>query len=473
MSDLIARLETIAPAPAAGDWLDVVTRAERQRSRTLRRRLVVVIALALLAIPTIAVATGHWNLFSLTATNEEVPLPEGEAKLGYVVGDELRLPAQPPAKLAAPVGAYLPSEVPLVVPSPDERTLVYHTWEREIDRRRGMIKRATNFLRVFEVESGRDKLLARGAAGVAWSSDGRLAYGRATVPEFRNNLRDWRSGRFGHIFVRRTIESQAVRWTTTEAAWVPLAWAGRVLLAQSMVSGVHTRGGLRRFPWGIWAFSGPGRGQPLGIHTLIAVSPDGRLVLGLGSVNGSMTRLRVVEAATGRDVVSVSADELPGAKESHVDPVLVVPLRGGSWSGGTIIAPSGPGHAIGGLVDFNRPETLEREAIAGLSVLHFSDGKLRVDRTLKLTGAVAAATGLPYRNERFEFVRPTFVDKEARQFTSNVTILTRSGRPRFFFVTCDILEERCRRGRLRKPWTDVTTLVYNPSRPAASSTPKN
>jgi hypothetical protein len=465
MSDLIGRLEAIGGVTAPGDWLDVVARAERLRSSTLRRRLIVAIAVALLAVPTIAIATGHWNLFSLTATGEEIPLPEGEAKLGYVVGDEVRLPGRQPEKLAGPVGAYLGSQSPLVVPSADGRTLVYHTWVRELDLRRGMVKSATNFLHTFDVETGRNELLERGAAAAAWRRDGALAYLRPTVPEFRNNLRGSRGGRFGHIVVRRSLDAPAVRWTTAEAAWVPLAWAGNQLLAQSTVHTLAMPDSVQQLPRGVWAFSGPRRGRPLPFHTLVAVSPDGRLALGIGSRDGSSTVLSVVEPETGRTVVSVTADDLPGVDKDGIDRVLVVPLGGGSWSGDTIIGPSGPGHAIGGVIDFDRPETLERESEAGLSVLRFYDGRLSIERTLKLTGAVAEATGLPYRNEMFEFIRPVFVDKVGRQFTSELKVTPKTGRPLFFFVTCDIVDERCRRGRLRKPFSTRTALVYNPSRP--------
>jgi hypothetical protein len=461
MSDLIARLESVAPVAAPGNWDDVLARAEGLHRRTVRKRLLVAIAVALLAVPTIAIATGHWNLFSLTATDEEVPLPEGEAKLGYVVGNEVRLPGRRPSKLAGSVGAYMGSQNPLVVPSADGRTLVYHTWVRELDRRRGALKSATNFLRSFDAETGRDELLERGAAAAAWRRDGALAYLRPTVPEFRNNRRGWRGARFGHIVVRRSLTAPAVRWTTTEAAWVPLAWAGNVLLAQSTVAS----SGAGSFPSGVWAFLGADRGRPLPFHTLIAVSPDGRLVLGVGSKDGSTTVMNVVEPATGRTVVSTTADELPGVDKDGIDRILVVPLGGGSWADDTIIGPSGPGHAIGGVIDFNRPETLEREGEAGLSVLRFSDGKLSIDRTLKLTGAVAEATGLPHRNDMFEFVRPVFVDSVGRQFTSELRVIPKSGRPLFFFVTCDIVDERCRRGRVRKPFSTRTALVYNPSRP--------
>lgn len=464
MSDLIARLESVAPIAAPGDWADVVARAEGLHRRIVRKRLLIAIAVALLAVPTIAIATGHWNLFSLTATDEEVPLPEGEARLGYVFGNEARLPGHPPVKLAKPVGAYLGSQLPLVVPSSDGGTLVYHAWEREYRRRPpGYLKSATNFLRVLDVETGRDRLLERGASAAAWRSDGVLAYLRPTVPQFDSTPRGLRGARFGHIVVRRSLGAPALRWTMTEAAWIPLAWAGSELLALSTTLPPGTS--AARFPLGVWAFSGPGRGRPLGFHTLVAVSPDGRLAVGVGSRSGSTTSLSVVEPATGRIVDSVVADELPGVEKDGIDRVLVQPIGGGSWAGDRIIAPSGMGHEIGGPIDFNRPETLRWEGQAGLTVLRFADGKLSLERTLKLTGAVAEATGLPHRYDLFEFVRPIFVDGAARQFTSEVRIIPKSGRSLFLFVTCDIQEERCRRGRLRKPFTTHAALVYNPSRP--------
>jgi hypothetical protein len=327
------------------------------------------------------------------------------------------------------------------------------------------LKSATNFLRVVDVETGRDRLLERGAAGVAWRRDGSLAYLRATEPELRFSLKHWKGATFGHVFVRRTPGSRPVRWTATEAAWVPLAWAGRELLVQSTLKGVTLPDGVRKFPWGVWAFSGPGRGRPLGIHTLVAVSPDGRFAFGVALRNNSPSLLRVVEPATGRIAVSVDIDELPGAQKDGIERSLLW-LREGSWSGDTIIAASGSGFAPSASpLDVNRPETLRREGVAGLTVLRYSGGKLSVERTLKLTGAVAEATGIRHRFGIFEFVHPIFVDRSARQFTSELRIIPSSGRSHFLFVTCDIEEERCRRGRLRKPLATRAALVYNPSRP--------
>jgi hypothetical protein len=157
--------------------------------------------------------------------------------------------------------------------------------------------------------------------------------------------------------------------------------------------------------------------------------------------------------------------ELPGAQRDGIERDLLW-LREGSWSGDTLIAASGSGSApVQFPIDFNRPETLRREGVAGLTVLRYTDGKLSVKRTLKLTGAVAEATGIRHRYSMFEFVHPIFVDSTARQFTSELRIIPSSGRSHFLFVTCDIEEERCRRGRLRKPLTTRAALVYNPSRP--------
>jgi hypothetical protein len=187
MSDLIARLETVAPAATPGDWLDVVARSERLHRRTMRRRLLVAIAVALLAVPTIAIATGHWDLLSLSASDEEVPLPQGENTLGYVIGDRVRLPGRPEAKLAAPLLApFLLPGPQLAVASSDRRKVLYHTWEGSLElQRRGPLPGGP-VLRLFDARTGRDVVFARGAHSVAWRDDGVIAYNRIlrgrTVP---------------------------------------------------------------------------------------------------------------------------------------------------------------------------------------------------------------------------------------------------------------------------------------------------
>jgi hypothetical protein len=450
MSDLIGRLETIGGGAAPGDWVDVVARAERHRSRQLRRRVVIAIAVALLAIPTVAIATHYWDLLSLSATEEEVPLPQGESTLGYVIGDRLQLPGRPPAKLAAPLLApFLHPETRLVVPAADRRSVVYHSWEGSVAPTRRP-PRGAPVLRLFDAETGRDVLLARGAHSVAWRADGVLAYARVSAREWSPG-----AGRIGHIVVRPAVQRPAVRWSTSASEWSGLAWAGRHLVAQAAVKVPHAEPGSYVTEYSLHAFSGPGRSRKLPVSTLIAVSPDGRFVLGRASRqggSGSETVMRLVEVATGRVVDTIVQSGGPG-----------------DWSGDTIILttgfapePFGPGPRGVQLV----PGADHVKII----VLRHSDGKLALERELRLSRDVIQATGLRAAQFYFGFDAPAFVDKAARQFTAELvihnTLRNRQIETMLVYLTCDRIELRCRRGRSLTPrsirWS---SLVTNPSRP--------
>jgi hypothetical protein len=450
MSDLIARLEAMAPVAAAGDWLDVSERAERLRSRTLRRRLIVAVAVAVLAVPTIAIATGHWDVVSLTATEEEVPLPQGENTLGYVIGDRMKLPGRQPVKLAAPLLApFIYPSTPLVVPSADRTKVVYHSWQGDLgSRTRG--PRGVPVLRLFDSASGRDVVLARGAHSPAWRADGVLAYARARLShEPRGVIQIGK----GHLVVRRTLDGPAVRWSTIPSRWTDVVWAGRHLLARARFETPSKWGGLIA-SYQFHAFSGPGRSRRLPLGALIAVSPDGRYAFGHAKPDGQGTDhlMRLIEVATGRVVAEIRQTSGPGA-----------------WAGDTIILttgfvsePLGPGP--GGIRVLPRPSHVQ------VIVLRFSGGRLTVERELRLSREVIEATGLQAENFQFYYGSPTFVDKAARQFTARVAIHNTDRERKItnmvVYLTCDWIEVRCRRGRSLDPhrfrWS---TLVYNPSRP--------
>ena len=80
------------------------------------------------------------------------------------------------------------------------------------------------------------------------------------------------------------------------------------------------------------------------------------------------------------------------------------------------------------------------------------------------------ATGLGAENFEFGFDAPAFVDKAARQFTTELvihnTLRNRQIENMVVYLTCDRVEIRCRRGRSLDPrrirWS---ALVSNPSRP--------
>jgi hypothetical protein len=458
MSDLIARLEALAPVAAPGDWLDVVARAERKRRRMLRRRLVAAVAVAVFAVPTIAIATRYWDALSLTSTPEEVPLPQGESTLGYVIGDRLHLPGRPPAKLGAPlVAPFVHPETRLVVPSPDRAKVVYHSWDGDLNLRTRP-PRGVPVLRLFDAETGRDVVIARNASSPAWRSDGALAYTRLRATEEEIARRRLRI-RLGDVMVRPGPRRPAARWSTFASPWRVLAWAGRHLLAQAAVSKPDRRFGVTFTENQLHAFSGPGRSRRLPVGNLIAVSPDGRYVLGhaLGHASpqrrqGSDSLLRIVEVATGRILDEIVQTRGPGA-----------------WAGDTILLvtgfvsepiPPGPG----GVQVLPGPDHVE------VIVLRFSEGKLIVERELRLSRPVIEATGLRASNFYFGFEAPAFVDEEARQFTAKLviynTLKNRQLEEGHVYLTCDRIEFRCRRGRSLNPrevrWS---SLVTNPSRP--------
>jgi hypothetical protein len=449
MSDLIERLEALGAVDAPGDWLDVVARSERDRRRTLRRRLIVAIAVAVLAVPTIAIATHYWDVVSLTATDEEVPVPEGGSRLGYVIDDRLQLPGRPPARLAAPLHApFLHPEAQLVVPSPDRSQVVYQSWDGTLPLHLRGPQRGAHVLRLFDVETRHDTLVARGAHSPAWRADGVLAYVLRLVPEWPRPRSDARPD--GHIVVRRSPQHRPVRWSRSAGEWSRLTWAGRRLIAQVVKRDAF-------YPeYSLHAFSGPGRSRKLPLGGLIAVSPDGRLVLGRaskhGQLGGSEIVMRVVEVATGRIVDEIVQAGGPGA-----------------WSGDTILLTSGlvreplpPGP--GGARFLPGPDYVK------MLVLRYAGGKLELERELRLSRDVIEATGLRAANFEFGFDAPAFVDKDARYFTTELvihnTVRNRQIETRLVYLTCDRIELRCRRGRSLDPYRiRWSALVHNPSRP--------
>jgi hypothetical protein len=453
MSDLIARLESLSVTDSTGDWRDVVTRAERVRSRRLRRRLLVAFALALLAVPTIAIGKYYWgfDFLSLAASEEEVPLPQGENTLGYVIDDRVKLPGRPPAKLASPLRPFLHAETPQVVSSADRTKIVYQAWEGPLPPR-NRPPLSTPVLRLFDAESGRDDVLAEGAHSPAWRTNGALAYTQAIV---RQCCRRPEGGRVGHVVVRRTPEEVPVRWSTFTSDWTQLAWAGRHLIAKARV--------LRPFKWGgstvsnqVYAFSGPARSHRLPFQALVAVSPDGRLVLGRTSTlgdRGGIRFYRVVDVGSGRTVATF--------RKEYSDT--------GAWLGDTIILTHGAARDPSVL----GPHPPGFQPVPGpnyvkVVVLRFSDGALIFERELRLTRDVILATGLRADEVYFGFTPPVFVDRAARQFTTELVVQNilrnRQLDMKRVFLTCDRVEVRCRRGESISFYKGAS-LVSNPSRP--------
>ena len=429
-SELEKRLHALRTDDAEWeDWSELLRRGDRQRSRRTRRRgLVLAFAVLVLALPTIAIAFGRGDFLLLSQTDEEVPRPVSEeARLGYTIGDELRLPGRPAVKLADSVLApFLGKRAALVVPSPDGRRIAYHTWDEDGP------EAGTPVLRVFNIAAGRDEVLERGAQALAWSRDGRIAYVKALVPRYENSPQDRGGGRIGHVVVREALGAPAVRWTSLPTEYVAEAWAGPWLIVSARPSNIFFR---PQPEGGVYAFSGPQRSRRLPLADVLAVSPDGRYVIGAAGPPDDFTarsRLRVVDITTGR--VAFELNLRSGDYSS------------GSWVGRTIILGSG-GTRAGSLI-----------------VLSYEARRLELVRPLKLTEEIAEATGLEPPLS-LTFGQPVFVDAEAREFMVEVTLLQIGVRGTSLWLTCDRIAQSCRKGRSIEPPTRWASLVFNPSRP--------
>jgi hypothetical protein len=166
---------------------------------------------------------------------------------------------------------------------------------------------------MFELD-GADSVIDEPAYSVAWRADGALAYvrpaaGEAAVPRAIR----------GHVVVRRTAEAKASEWTAASARFVVAAWADKQLLVYR----------LRRGHPELVVLSAPQRQRSLGSSGVVAVGPDGRIVVSdFGAVP---PRVRLLDVNNGRELGSL---EIPGSRwVAHA----------GSWLGETVVAATDAG----------------------------------------------------------------------------------------------------------------------------------
>lgn len=439
------RLERLRPDGGGGDWLDVHRRAEAlaagQRSGRRRSLLLLAAALAValaVAIPAAGIGDRLLGLFSVAReTSEDVPPvpPSGEGdadrpelpayvhgdRLAGVPGRALRLARPLFAPLLGATGAYAPQ---LAVPAPDGSSVVYHA-----------TRGTTPLLRLVDVASGDDRLLARGGQSVAWGSDGTLAYWQADPPRYRPQ-RPF----LGHVVVRRSPDARPVRWTRA-GEYTVFAWAGESLLV--VAGDCVLEACPRDLPeGGLYALGGPGRSRPLGLATLTAVSPDGRYAVGpqaAGHDNWSPV-VRVVEVATGRTVARLNPRD---AAETGATRALVeFGVGEGSWVGDRIVA------------------VARNEGGAALVVFRFADGELELDGVLRLDDeeALGGAAGA-------YFSSPIFLDQAGDYVAVRANVSESVDEFLPVFLMCSLESETCARGRLLTEPRRWLALVHNPSRP--------
>jgi hypothetical protein len=457
MSEVVERLEGLATSGHAGDWMDVVARAQRRRALDLRRRaLIAVAAVLLLAVPTLALADRLGGLLVISDQRSEPPVP-------WIAGSRLHnLGDIDDRRIAAPLAwhPFSPFSPPLsntspAIASPDRGLLLYRATDPPDAPFSG--RNTTPVLRLHYLASGRDRVVERGAASFAWRADGALAYAKAEAGTWAHP-----GGALGHVVVKASISEPAVRWTSERARYTVLAWARETLLVSAIAEGAATPPSGE----GVYALTGPGRAQKLPLGGVVAIDPAGELVvgpIGLDPELGGGLTFRVVRV---RDATVVSELDLTPVVAPQAPYATAWGVTGGSWVGSYIILtlPS-----VG-------PEL--RDALV---LLRFN-GTLEPAHVFRLEPYSAAEEG--FGSEPNAFHSPRFLDAEAEEIVAWAGITERDGRDVFLasaFLHCNRMEKRCRRTealpgtryRITRPdlWSEppVRAFVQNPSRPLPSS----
>ena len=411
------RLVALRGTVPSGDWLDVRRRLRRRRTRRVAL-IAVAAALVTIALVPLGVAGRIADLLTVEKTQQELPRPRA-AMPPYLFGDVLVRGGRQ-TRLAQPLAApFLGPYEHLAVTSHDRTALVYHAWG---SRLRGL---GPSLLRLHELATGRDEVLARGAQSFAWRRDGAIAYMRALRPEYAPNAR-FATVSVGHVEVRPTPNAKARRWTTRPTGYVVRAWAGDTVLVEVqpslLVAGEQPEAG-------IYALDGPGRMRRAPITDLIAVSPDGRRVVGQFRQGDRPSRkVRLVDVSTGRTL----------AEARTLNSVAIGP---GDWREDAVVGVQSLG---------TRSSLVVLRAHGDRLVVRDT---FRLDERAELTSRYGA-----------HFHLPLFVgDDEVVVGVTSVAGNEADSKVRF--LTCDLAKHECRSGRSLEPLTRWATVLTNPSRP--------
>jgi hypothetical protein len=278
-----------------------------------------------------------------------------------------RLRGTLPSQAIAPLAGWLS---PVAVLSPDGTQIVYSTWHelREDDPQRSWSEQgigvgeplARPSLRLHDLATGADGVLADGAYSAAWRADGALAFVRGVRPEYRA----WERY-VADLVVRDGAHGRDVRWSDVADRYIAAAWAGDTLLAYRIRPGEQLD---------LLAFDGPGRSRLLGTSTsLVAVSPDGREAA-VADASAIPAALRIIDI---RDVSERARIQLGGAGTEQVSWVGYA----GSWAKDLVVAESDAGLAVfrvaNDSVALVRVLGLDRDAFPhGAVEPQFADGRI-------------------------------------------------------------------------------------------------
>jgi len=236
------------------------------------------------------------------------------------------------AEASSPLVGWL---APSAVPDAGGRRVIYGAWRelRADDPGRSWGEQgiepgdalARPSLRLHDLTTGADTLLAAGAYSAAWRRDGAVAFVRGVDREYRA----WRRY-VGDLVVRDGPRGRDVRWSDTADRYVAAAWAGDTLLAYRIRTGEQLD---------LLALDGPGRIRLLGAGTsLVAVSPDGRRIA-VADATAMPGVLRILDVAEGNELARLAL----GLPESEV-PTWVG--YAGSWVDDSLVAESDEGLAL-------------------------------------------------------------------------------------------------------------------------------
>jgi hypothetical protein len=324
MSELRLERELRKLVPAlAGDWRDVTARAEAVSTSRFRRRTVVLAfaAAALLIAAGSALAIGHVRFGWFTTSPAPTKVPTVREATAYITGQSLWRPGREPLRLNAPLLApFLGHDARLAIASRDGR-VGYHSADGR-----------TPELRVIDLPTGKERLLARNAHTLAWSADGSVAYVQTRGGAARES---W--SRVGHVIVGRPgVEPRP--WTTAPGPFEVVAWARDRLL-------VNIRPCLvpdcpRDLVPGVYILGESGRLTSVPLASVTALSPDGRLAFGrhdpVAGQDSPSPLVRVVELDTNEVITTL--DLTAAARDAGLGGRVPGSLQRGSWRGDTIVA---------------------------------------------------------------------------------------------------------------------------------------
>jgi hypothetical protein len=321
----------------------------------------------------------------------------GEPPPVYVAGDRLDGWSGEPEKLGGAVNTNLIGTLSPAAVASGERPylLVYNSW-----RGRRPVLRLRN------IETGRDRVLAEGALSVALRDDGRLAYFKALRPDLRSP-----KTYVGHVVARATRRGSLVRWTSKPGRYVVAAWARGHLL-------VYRLGPT----WpDLLVLDGPRRERVLAKSgALVALSPDGRRAF-VSTYGASPPVVRVLDVESGEELARRTITRLRWLTES------------GSWLGDRVAA----------------------AASAGLAVFRVGARSIALEQVLGFTAAGFSLGPFEPRLYPAEPIIVAWGELEPRPRQAIATAV---------LVLCNRVELRCYR-HARASSGAPPRPVYNPSRP--------